>query len=81
MADISISDFRKRCSQLTKRINRTKKSLRITHRGRAIAEVIPLQTVRKRFVLGNMIGTAEIVGDIVSPVIGVDDIADRPTQC
>jgi len=48
--------------------------LRITRHGRPVAEVIPAGPDRKRKFLGDMIGTAEIVGDIVSPVIDLDDI-------
>jgi prevent-host-death family protein len=72
MVEISISDFRRNCSRLIKQINRRKETLRITRRGRPIAEVIPAQSARQRFVLGDMIGTAEIVGDIVSRVIDTD---------
>jgi hypothetical protein len=39
-----------------------------------VAEVIPAGPDRKRKFLGDMIGTAEIVGDIVSPVIDPEDI-------
>ena len=39
-----------------------------------LAEVIPAGPDRKRKFLGDMVGTAEIVGDIVSPVIDLDDI-------
>jgi prevent-host-death family protein len=80
MVDISISDFRKNCSRLIKQVNRTKETLRIIRNGHPIAEVIPAQNVRKPFVLGDMVGTAEIRGDIVSPVIDVDE-AGWPTEC
>lgn len=80
MLDVSISDFRKNCSRLIKQLARAKKTLRITLRGRPIAEVKPLQNDRKRFVLGDMVGTAEIVGDIVSPVIAVDESLAETTR-
>jgi len=35
--------------------------------------VIPAGPDRKRKFLGDMIGTAEIVGDIVSPVLDLED--------
>ena len=58
---------------MIEQVNRTKETLHITRGGRPIAEVIPAQSVRKPFVLGDMVGTAETVGDIVSPVIDVDE--------
>jgi antitoxin (DNA-binding transcriptional repressor) of toxin-antitoxin stability system len=48
--------------------------LRITRHGRAVAEVIPAGPDRTRKFVGDMIGTAKIVGDIVSPVIDLDEI-------
>jgi antitoxin (DNA-binding transcriptional repressor) of toxin-antitoxin stability system len=47
--------------------------LRITRHGRPVAEVIPAGPDRKRNFVGDMIGTAKIVGDIVSPVIDLDE--------
>jgi hypothetical protein len=38
------------------------------------AEVVPAGPDRKRKFLGDMIGTAEIVGDITSPIIDLDEI-------
>ena len=43
--------------------------------GQPVAEVTPVpKTVRNRFVPGDMAGTVEIIGDIVSPVISLDEI-------
>jgi hypothetical protein len=39
-----------------------------------VAEVIPAGPDRKRQFVGDMVGTAKIVGDIVSPVIDSDEI-------
>jgi prevent-host-death family protein len=80
MTDVSISDFRENCSRLIKQLARTKKTLRITLRGRPVAEVTSLQNDRKRFVVGDMVGTAEIVGDIVSPVIAVGESLAETTR-
>jgi len=42
--------------------------------GIPVAEVIPTGPDRKRKFVGDMVGTAEIVGDIVSPIINLDEI-------
>jgi hypothetical protein len=39
-----------------------------------VAEVIPSGPDRKRKFLGDMLGSVEILGDIVSPVIDLEDI-------
>ena len=71
--DIPISTFKANCSALIERIDKTGESLRVTRYGRPIVEVIPVTPSRKRYVVGDMVGTAEIVGDIVSPIIDLDD--------
>jgi hypothetical protein len=56
--------------RLIKQVSRTKKALRVTHRGRPIAELITAQSPFRPFVLGDMVGTGDIVGDIVLLFIG-----------
>lgn len=72
--DVSISEFKAKCLGLIEQVHKTGQSLRITRHGRPVAEVIRAGPDRKRKFLGDMIGTAEIVGDIVSPVIDLEDI-------
>ncbi len=74
MNDVSISEFKAKCLGLIDQVQKTGQPLRITRHGRPVAEVVPAGPDRKRNFLGDMIGTAEIVGDIVSPVIDIDDI-------
>lgn len=74
MNNISISEFKAKCLGLIEQVNKTRQPLRITRHGIPVAEVIPVGPDRKRKFLGDMIGTAEIVGDIVSPIIDLDDI-------
>jgi antitoxin (DNA-binding transcriptional repressor) of toxin-antitoxin stability system len=53
------------------------KPLRITRRGVSVAILVPPKRRRRlKFLFGDMIGTAEIVGDIVSPVLNVDGYRD-----
>jgi prevent-host-death family protein len=74
MNDVSISEFKAKCLGLIERVHKTRQPLRITRHGRPVAEVIPAGPDRDRKFLGDMIGTAEIVGDIVSPVIDLEDV-------
>ena len=74
MKEIPVSEFKANCSALIEHVRKTKRSIRITRRGKPIAEIIPLASAKGANRLGRMRGTAEIVGDIVSPVIDLEDI-------
>jgi len=73
MNDVSISEFKAKCLGLIEQVHKTRQPLRITRHGRPVAEVIPAGPDRKRNFVGDMIGTAKIVGDIVAPVIDLDE--------
>jgi prevent-host-death family protein len=74
MADVSISEFKAKCLGLIEQVHKTRQPIRITRHGRPVAEVIPAGPDRTRNFVGDMVGTGKIVGDIVSPVIDLDDI-------
>jgi prevent-host-death family protein len=74
MTDVPISEFKAKCLGLIEQVHKTRQPLRITRHGRPLAEVIPAGPDRRRKFLGDMIGTAEIVGDIISPIIDLDEI-------
>ncbi|HWZ42693.1 MAG TPA: type II toxin-antitoxin system Phd/YefM family antitoxin [Candidatus Saccharimonadales bacterium] len=74
MQEIAISEFKAKCLALLDEVSKTKKSIRITRRGKPIAEVVPTAPVSKRRKLGAMAGTVKILGDIVSPVIDMDEL-------
>jgi prevent-host-death family protein len=74
MTDVPISEFKAKCLGLIEQVHKTRQPLRITRHGRPLAEVIPAGPDRKRKFLGDMIGTAEIVGDITAPIIDLDEI-------
>jgi prevent-host-death family protein len=74
MNDVSISEFKAKCLGLIEQVQKTRQPLRITRHGKPVAEVIPSGPDRKREFLGDMVGTAKIVGDILSPVIDLDEI-------
>lgn len=75
MKEVAISEFKAKCLALLEEVRKTKKPLRVTRRGKPVAEIVaPSNLVKAGGVLGSMVGTAEIVGDIVSPVIDLEDI-------
>jgi prevent-host-death family protein len=75
MQEVAISEFKAKCLALLEQVRKTKKPIRITRFGKPVAEVVPPSAPKPTGDwLGYMKGTAEIVGDIVSPVIDLDDI-------
>jgi prevent-host-death family protein len=74
MKEVAISEFKAKCLAMLEEVRKTKKPIRITRRGKPVAEVVPPAPTPKRMILGSMKGTFEILGDIVSPVIDLDDI-------
>ena len=75
MEEISISEFKAKCLAILEQVRKTKKPIRITKFGKPVAEVVPPSPAKQRGDwMGSMVGKMEIVGDIVSPVIDLDDI-------
>ena len=65
---VAISVFKAKCLALIDEVNKTGQPLRITRRGKVLAEVVPVVTAPKpESWLGRMRGTMEIVGDIMEP--------------
>ena len=73
--EIAISKFKAKCLSLLEEVSKTKTPLRVTRRGKPIADVIPTSTEEdERGWIGSMAGSVDIVGDVVSPVIDMEDI-------
>jgi prevent-host-death family protein len=73
MKEIAISEFKAKCLAILDQVQKTKQPIRITRRGRPIAEVGPPKPVDNRDWIGSMKGRMEILGDIVSPASDEDD--------
>lgn len=75
MREIAISKFKAKCLSLLQEVSKTKTPLRVTRRGKAIADVVPASSEGdERSWIGSLAGTVEIVGDVVSPVIDMETI-------
>lgn len=70
MEKIAISKFKATCLAVLERVRKTRKPVLVTRRGEPIAEVVPtsLSEQPAKFI-GSRVGTIQIVGDIVSPVV------------
>ena len=74
MKSVPISEFKAKCLGLIEQVDKTRQPLRITRHGRPVAEVIPAGPDPKRKFLGDMVGTVEFLGDVVSPVIDLEEL-------
>jgi antitoxin (DNA-binding transcriptional repressor) of toxin-antitoxin stability system len=68
MQEVAISEFKAKCLALLDQVCKTKKPIRVTRFGKAVAEVIPPSSVQGRAAwIGSLKGSIEITGDIIAP--------------
>jgi prevent-host-death family protein len=73
MNEITITEFRTKCSAILSRVERTKKPITIARLGKPIAEIVPVDPLKNRDWIGSMKGKMKILGDIVSPACDQSD--------
>lgn len=74
METMAISKFKATCLAVMERVQKTRKPILITRRGKPVVEIVPPSPpARSGSWLGCMKGTATIVGDIVSPAVDPDE--------
>jgi prevent-host-death family protein len=64
---IGAGEFKAKCLALLDEVQRQRKEIVITKRGKPVAKVVPFKNSPASFI-GSMKGTMEISGDIVSPI-------------
>ena len=69
MRTINASEFKAKCLALLDEVAETGEHILILKRGRAVAEVVPPVATDQRLPQETIMGTVEIVGDIVAPVL------------
>ena len=73
--EIAISKFKAKCLSLLEEVSKTKRPLRVTRRGKPVADVIPPSTDSgERDWIGSMSEGIEVTGDIISPVVETQEI-------
>jgi prevent-host-death family protein len=74
METIAVSKFKATCLSVLQRVQKTRKPILITRFGKPIAEVIPPPPPRgKAHWFGSMVGTGEILGDIIAPASPIEE--------
>ena len=72
---VAISEFKAKCLSLLEEVSKTKTPLRVTRRGKAIADVVPASSDGDEGSwIGSLSGSVDIMGDVVSPVIDTQTI-------
>jgi prevent-host-death family protein len=67
--EIAISKFKATCLAVLHRVRRTGRPILVTRFGRPVAEIVAPASARgAKRELGALAGTAEIPGDVISPV-------------
>lgn len=72
MKEVAISEFKAKCLAILDEVQKTKQPIRVTRRGRPIAEVSPPSPTNNRDWMGSM-KEMKILGDIISPASDEDD--------
>ena len=74
MEEVAISEFKAKCLALLEKVRKTKKPIRVTRRGKPVAEVVPPSVIQDRAAwIGSMKDSIEILGDIISPANDEDE--------
>ena len=74
MRQIAAGKFKAECLALMDEVRQKREIIVITKRGKPVAKLVPLeQKERKDPIFGFMKGRGRIVGDIVSPIIPLED--------
>ena len=64
---IPAGEFKAKCLKVLDEVQRQRKQVVITKRGKPVAMLVPVPD-RRESIIGSMKGTMEILGDIVAPV-------------
>jgi prevent-host-death family protein len=64
---IAAGEFKAKCLGLLDEVQRERKEILITKRGKPVAKLVPVNERPESFI-GSMKGTMEIAGDIISPI-------------
>jgi prevent-host-death family protein len=67
MQTLPISKFKATCLSVLERVRQTGEPVLVTRFGKPVAQVVPPPETQARRLLGDMVGTGEIRGDIVGP--------------
>jgi prevent-host-death family protein len=65
---IAAGKFKATCLGLLDEVQRERKEIVITKRGKPVARIVPVEAEKVPNLFGRMKGSIEILGDIISPI-------------
>jgi prevent-host-death family protein len=72
MKKIAAGEFKARCLALMEDVRSTRQPIIITKRGKPVAKLVPAETEKDDWI-GRLDGKFKVTGDIVSPVVPLED--------
>jgi len=72
MKTIAAGEFKARCLTLMEDVRSTRQPLIITKRGKPVAKLVPVESKKDDWI-GRLDGKFKVTGDIVSPVVPLED--------
>lgn len=72
MRRIAAAEFKAKCLTLMEDVRSTRQPIVITKRGKPVAKLVPLEGKKDDWI-GRLNGKFKITGDIVSPVVPLED--------
>jgi prevent-host-death family protein len=72
MKTTSATEFKAKCLALLDEVANTGTSVTILKRGKPVAQLVPVVPRDKGYPQDTLLGTVEVLGDIVSPILTAD---------
>lgn len=72
MKTIAAGEFKAQCLRLMEDVRATRKPIVITKRGKPVAKLVPVETEKDDWI-GRLNGKFKVTGDIVSPIVPIED--------
>jgi len=73
MKTVKVSELKKNCYAIIKKVEKSQQPIFVSKRGKTIAKIIPSVTNSHESWLGCLSTTGKIVGDIVAPIQNGDE--------
>ena len=73
MRELAVSEFKARCLAVLDEVARTGEAITILKRGKPLARVLPAVAAGRGYPQHGLIGTVEVLGDIVSPAVPAEE--------
>ena len=73
MKTLKASEFKTHCLAVLDEVARTGERVTVVKRGRPVAQIVPPVMHDERFAQQRLIGTVQVIGDIVEPATNFED--------